>query len=120
MYIQSVAVCELFAVPPCHPCCPPLLISCASCFLICGMKFSCREKRDIARARNVLMDIIERNSIPVFSDIQAALRCAAVHLKHVSLASKCIFFLEFLYSFVLPQNMPTSLVIQSIGNNASF
>ncbi|GFS15995.1 RalBP1-associated Eps domain-containing protein [Elysia marginata] len=41
-----------------------------------------REKMDIARARNVLMDIIERNSIPVFSDIQAALRCAAVHLKH--------------------------------------
>ncbi|KAK3769130.1 hypothetical protein RRG08_067107 [Elysia crispata] len=41
-----------------------------------------KEKMDIARARNVLMDIIERNSIPVFCDIQAALRCAAVHLKH--------------------------------------
>ncbi|GFO00601.1 ralbp1-associated eps domain-containing protein [Plakobranchus ocellatus] len=40
-----------------------------------------REQHDIARARNVLMDIIERNSIPVFSNIDAALHCAAVHLK---------------------------------------
>ncbi|XP_059150943.1 uncharacterized protein LOC131937480 isoform X2 [Physella acuta] len=40
-----------------------------------------REREDITRARNVLMDIIERNSIPVFSDIELALKCAALHLK---------------------------------------
>lgn len=40
-----------------------------------------REREDIMRARNVLMDIIERNGIPVFQDIQVALKCAAVHLK---------------------------------------
>lgn len=41
------------------------------------------EREDITRARNVLMDIIERNSIPVFSDIELALKCAALHLKQV-------------------------------------
>uniref|UniRef100_A0A0B7AYK2 EF-hand domain-containing protein n=2 Tax=Arion vulgaris TaxID=1028688 RepID=A0A0B7AYK2_9EUPU len=44
-------------------------------------KTSDREREDIMRARNVLMDIVERNGIPVFQDLEAALRCAAVHLK---------------------------------------
>ncbi|KAH9495693.1 hypothetical protein Btru_016066 [Bulinus truncatus] len=40
-----------------------------------------KERQDISRARNVLMDIIERNGIPVFSDIEVALKCAALNLK---------------------------------------
>ena len=40
-----------------------------------------REREDIARARNVLMDIIERNSIPVFHDIDSALQSTVVHFK---------------------------------------
>lgn len=42
---------------------------------------SCREQDDINRARNVLMDIIERNGFPVFHDFPSALHCAAIHLK---------------------------------------
>ncbi|XP_012938395.1 uncharacterized protein LOC101846735 [Aplysia californica] len=44
-------------------------------------KTSTREREDIARARNVLMDIIERNSIPVFHDLESALKGTALHLK---------------------------------------
>ncbi|BFZ19962.1 hypothetical protein BsWGS_23001 [Bradybaena similaris] len=44
-------------------------------------KTSEREREDIMRARNVLMDIIERNGIPVFQDLESALGCAAIHLK---------------------------------------
>uniref|UniRef100_A0A2C9M7W4 EF-hand domain-containing protein n=1 Tax=Biomphalaria glabrata TaxID=6526 RepID=A0A2C9M7W4_BIOGL len=40
-----------------------------------------KERQDISRARNVLMDIIERNSIPVFADVEVALKCAALNLK---------------------------------------
>ena len=39
------------------------------------------ERDDIARARNVLIDIIERNCFPVFHDLETALKCTAIHLK---------------------------------------
>ncbi|XP_046570432.1 uncharacterized protein LOC124278705 [Haliotis rubra] len=42
---------------------------------------SSRELGDIVRARTVLIDIVERNAIPVFTNIHKALQCTATGLK---------------------------------------
>ncbi|XP_048776733.2 uncharacterized protein LOC125680942 isoform X1 [Ostrea edulis] len=40
-------------------------------------RISARELDDILRGRQILVDLIERNALPVFKDINTALRCAA-------------------------------------------
>ncbi|XP_050411539.1 uncharacterized protein LOC126826475 isoform X2 [Patella vulgata] len=43
--------------------------------IIKGETVTDAEKSDLIRVRNVLIDIVERNSIPVFTDINDALQC---------------------------------------------
>ncbi|XP_041370565.1 uncharacterized protein LOC121384307 isoform X2 [Gigantopelta aegis] len=46
-----------------------------------GNMLSQREKSDLIRARNVLMDIVERNGVPIFDNIQKGLDCATTVVK---------------------------------------
>ena len=48
---------------------------------VASEKTTIREQEDIARARNVLVDIVERNGIPIFSCLDKALQCTAIHFK---------------------------------------
>ena len=38
---------------------------------------------DISRGRLILTDLVERNSVPIFSSIQAALQCTKILLRRV-------------------------------------
>lgn len=42
-----------------------------------------RELDDIMRGRQILVDLIERNALPVFKDINTALKCSAHVLQKV-------------------------------------
>ncbi|XP_060079047.1 uncharacterized protein LOC132558496 [Ylistrum balloti] len=42
---------------------------------ICGEEVSKSEVMDLLRARLILVDLVERNSIPVFTNMETALRC---------------------------------------------
>jgi hypothetical protein len=44
----------------------------------------CREVRDLKNSYAFLTDMVERMSIPVFSDINVALECARRMVKNVS------------------------------------
>ena len=41
------------------------------------------EMTDISRGRLILTDLVERNSVPIFSSIQAALQCTKILLRRV-------------------------------------
>lgn len=43
-----------------------------------------RELDDIMRGRQILVDLIERNALPVFKDINTALKCSAHVLQKVA------------------------------------
>ena len=44
----------------------------------------CRERGDLCRARRVLIDLIERNGIPVFSDMDSCLACSVLNVTQVN------------------------------------
>lgn len=44
-----------------------------------------RELDDIMRGRQILVDLIERNALPVFKDINTALKCSAHVLQKVAI-----------------------------------
>ncbi|ESP04906.1 hypothetical protein LOTGIDRAFT_229984 [Lottia gigantea] len=48
--------------------------------LINGKQISQSERFDLMRVRNILIDLVERNSIPVFSDVHSALNCVVTCL----------------------------------------
>lgn len=65
------------------------------CYNICmsSQIYRClfRELDDIMRGRQILVDLIERNALPVFKDINTALKCSAHVLQKVRSArfSQC-------------------------------
>ena len=46
----------------------------------------CREREDLRRGRKVLIDLIERNGIPVFSDMANTLACSVLNIAQVHAA----------------------------------
>ncbi|XP_025112006.1 uncharacterized protein LOC112574880 isoform X2 [Pomacea canaliculata] len=49
-------------------------------FSVCDETISEREKEDLRRGRQVLIDIIERNGIPVFDNMNKALDCLSLNI----------------------------------------
>ena len=47
------------------------------------LTFLYREKSDLCRGRKILEDLVERNSVPVFTDIDTALKCTEIVLNQV-------------------------------------
>ncbi|CAG2230302.1 RAW [Mytilus edulis] len=46
----------------------------------CKRVFTEQEKSDLCRGRKILEDLVERNSVPVFTDIDTALKCTEIVL----------------------------------------
>ncbi len=63
----------------------PWILFLASGTLIAGEAISTTEYEDLNRSHAYLTDLVERQGIPVFSDINTALKCAAKTVKQVSL-----------------------------------
>ena len=52
------------------------------CSMVCVL-LCVRERDDIQRGRLVLVDLVNRNNIPVFSDWTSALHCSVLNVKKV-------------------------------------
>ena len=65
---------------------------------MCVSTFHFSEITDISRGRLILTDLVERNSVPIFSKIEVALQCTKILLRKVTQNKNfCNFFKSELF-----------------------